>query len=569
MLGEHADLEAALGELVRREYCRPVHPSTVEGDQEFGFWHALVRDVAYAELTKAERARMHAATARWIAERTQGAMGEDAEIVVYHLDQATELAPSAPELETTPMQRLLADALFAAGESALRTDMSRAVPYLERRVTESRAEYEGDLTAKLLLARAYASTGEASAARTLFEEVLERFVSLGDLETAVVAANELDSVYQLVGDVSASAPMMEELRRQIGTEPSRALAELTAIEVGTLAGWKGPEDGLRRAGIAIEMAQGVGVAPPPMASAIHGICRVGLGDRSGEADVDVAVDELLRQGRTSDAISVLYNLAFELGKESPSEGLQGLDASIELAGRLGADAEVWITRGGRLYYLVLLGRFDEVILEGEAILAHTRGSSDVLAKTFALLNLAQIEIHRGGSSVDLAGLEELVRGTIPISLWMVAAAAHARGDDASAQALLAEAADFPQESIPAIASVCMDSGLADLAEELLGRDARDASSDRVERAIAEAALARWRGDVTSSAEGFNKAARAFEELGMIVGEARALQGLGECLLQMGQTDEGRSSLGRAESRWRSMGASLRIAELEELLATTS
>ena len=32
-LGEHDDLEATLGELVRREFCRPVHPSTMEGDR--------------------------------------------------------------------------------------------------------------------------------------------------------------------------------------------------------------------------------------------------------------------------------------------------------------------------------------------------------------------------------------------------------------------------------------------------------------------------------------------------------------------------------------------------------
>ena len=115
-LGEHEDIDGTLGELVRREFCRPVHPSTMEGDPEFGFWHALVRDVAYAELTKAERARMHAATARWIADRTEGAMGEDAEIVVHHIDAALELTPSAPELDTEPITELLTDALIAAGE---------------------------------------------------------------------------------------------------------------------------------------------------------------------------------------------------------------------------------------------------------------------------------------------------------------------------------------------------------------------------------------------------------------------------------------------------------------------
>jgi tetratricopeptide (TPR) repeat protein len=306
-----------------------------------------------------------------------------------------------------------------------------------------------------------------------------------------------------------------------------------------------------------------------MANVVHGICRVSLGDRPGEAEVEAAADELLRLGRTNDALESLYNLAFALGEESPSEGIKRMDASVELAGRLGADSAVWISRAARLHYLVVLGRFDEVTLEAEAILAHTSGSSDLLAKTFTLLNLAQVELHRGGSSQDLAELEELVRGTIPMSLWIVAAAAHARGDEASAQALLVEAADVAQGSIPPIASACLDSGLADLAEELLVRETRDTASDRAERAIAEAVLARRRGDLTSSTERFSEAARAFEGLEMIVGKARALQGLGECLLQMDQTDEGLSSLRLAESLWRDLGATVRIGELEELLATTS
>ena len=94
-LGAHPELEATLSELVRRGFCRRQYPSTMEGSAEFGFWHALVRDVAYAQLTKRDRARMHAGVARWIADRTAGAMGEDAEIVIHHIDAALELKPAA------------------------------------------------------------------------------------------------------------------------------------------------------------------------------------------------------------------------------------------------------------------------------------------------------------------------------------------------------------------------------------------------------------------------------------------------------------------------------------------
>jgi class 3 adenylate cyclase/tetratricopeptide (TPR) repeat protein len=569
-LGEHAGLESTLAELVRRDFCRPAQPSSIEGDREFSFWHALVRDVAYAELTKAERARLHTSVATWIAERTGEAMGEEAEIIVHHLDAALELAPSAPNLETAPVQRLLADALLAAGEAALRTEVSKAVRYLERRLSEGSADdAAGDLKTKLLLARAHVAAGDPGAARAPLEEVFERLIALDDIETAVLAASELDGVYQLVGDIQASAPMMEELRRRVGSEPSRALAELIAIEVGTWVGWKGAEDGLRRTRTAIEMAEGLGATPPPMAHAIHGICMVTLGDRSGETEVDFAVDELLRQGRTSDAISLRYNLAFALAEESPLDGLQRMDALIELTGRLGADSEVWITRAGRGHVLRALGRFDEVIGEAETILARTRGSSGVLARTFALLNLAWIEIYRGPPAVDLTELEELVRGTVPMSLWEVGAAAHARGDDESARALIVEASDIVRESIPAVANACLEVGLTDLAEELLGREVRDTRSDRAERAIAEGALARGRGDATSSVERYNEAAHAFEALGMIVGEARALQGLGECLLQIGEADEGLTRLRMAERRWKGLKATSKVAEVQELLASES
>ena len=134
-LGEHDDLDDTLWpSSFAANSAALCTPPRWKDEAEFGFWHALVRDVAYAELTRAERARMHARTARWIADRTARAMGEDAEIVVHHLDAALEFAPSAPDLDTEPLIELLTDSVVAAGAAAMRTDVQRAIPLLKRAV---------------------------------------------------------------------------------------------------------------------------------------------------------------------------------------------------------------------------------------------------------------------------------------------------------------------------------------------------------------------------------------------------------------------------------------------------
>jgi predicted ATPase len=38
----------------------------MEGESEYSFWHLLVRDVAYSQIPRAERARRHRAAAAWI-----------------------------------------------------------------------------------------------------------------------------------------------------------------------------------------------------------------------------------------------------------------------------------------------------------------------------------------------------------------------------------------------------------------------------------------------------------------------------------------------------------------------
>src|SRR5262249_46660108 len=60
-----AGLGAALLELVRKGLLDPA-PSRNAGDDGFRFHHALVRDVAYAAVPKADRAELHEQAAEWL-----------------------------------------------------------------------------------------------------------------------------------------------------------------------------------------------------------------------------------------------------------------------------------------------------------------------------------------------------------------------------------------------------------------------------------------------------------------------------------------------------------------------
>jgi predicted ATPase len=64
--GERWRLEERLHSLERKEFVSRNRRSAVAGEDEYGFRHALVREVAYEQIPKAERADKHSAAAEWI-----------------------------------------------------------------------------------------------------------------------------------------------------------------------------------------------------------------------------------------------------------------------------------------------------------------------------------------------------------------------------------------------------------------------------------------------------------------------------------------------------------------------
>ena len=82
-------------ELVAKELVRPERASSMEGETEFAFVHALVCDVAYAQLTHADRATKHARLAKWLEEHTAGRTEDLAEVLAFHYGTALEMAGAA------------------------------------------------------------------------------------------------------------------------------------------------------------------------------------------------------------------------------------------------------------------------------------------------------------------------------------------------------------------------------------------------------------------------------------------------------------------------------------------
>ncbi|HZP71855.1 MAG TPA: AAA family ATPase [Gaiellaceae bacterium] len=131
-LAADLDVAALLDHLLERELVVREERSAISGDRAFRFHHVLIRDVAYAGVTKAERAALHRRFAEWVRERAP----EDAAIRAFHLDRAATLLA---ELEGVVDGALAADAAAAlqdAGERALRGNAFTTARRLLRRASD-------------------------------------------------------------------------------------------------------------------------------------------------------------------------------------------------------------------------------------------------------------------------------------------------------------------------------------------------------------------------------------------------------------------------------------------------
>jgi class 3 adenylate cyclase/tetratricopeptide (TPR) repeat protein len=180
-----------------RDFVRRRPSSSIAGEAEYAFKHQLTREVVYASVPKARRARLHAAFAAWLG-RTGGGRDEDAALLAHHFWQAAnpadaDLAWAAadPELDALRAQ---ASAWLrrAAGLAISRYDLDEALADLERALEVAEPDELGRIWQEIGRASVLQFQGQRfwdamKRAIELTEDPGERAELLGDLafQTAV------------------------------------------------------------------------------------------------------------------------------------------------------------------------------------------------------------------------------------------------------------------------------------------------------------------------------------------------------------------------------------------------
>jgi predicted ATPase/class 3 adenylate cyclase len=252
---EQAEAEECLRALQRKEFVRRERRSTVAGENEFAFAHLLVRDVAYAQIPRAERARRHTLAARWLESVAADRSEDVAELLVHHYLASLELGRAAG-VDSSELVEPALHALQDATERALRLfAYAQAQRYASAGLELLPRDDPRTPRAELALAEAEFELGTGDPHRRA-ADAAERFRSLGDRESAAEAEMALGNWFWQAGRVGeAHAATRRALDLVADAKPSRAKAAVLGERSRQLMVASRPREAIEAGLAALEVAE--------------------------------------------------------------------------------------------------------------------------------------------------------------------------------------------------------------------------------------------------------------------------------------------------------------------------
>ena len=568
----------ALHELARKELVRPVRSSSVQGEQEYAFWHVLVRDVAYGQIPRAARAAKHRAAAEW-TERLAGERVIDyAELLAYHYEQALELSRAAGT-DARDLEGQTGRFLVLAGQRALLLDVERAESYF-RRALELLPRGDPRRSEVLVhAAGAAALAGRSAEAESGYEEAIADFTARGENLAAGGASVKLAAIVR-EGQGDRAKTLLDEAIDLLEREPPSpelvgAYAEMTRYYHFT---WPADE-ALGWAEKTIVAAEELGLEGARLrALRYRGFARTELGDPRGLDDEREAFQASLELGgdHAMDAYLAMSDLTW--WSESPAAGLDVYRAGIQLAERSGRTYHAMYLKGESVWPLFDLGQWDEAQDVAREVISWDPDSYQAL---LALPYIAHVFLCRGrpptqptfGPTSCRARRRNRDPQVLIPALAVSALIDTEHGDGPGAIALIEELEQSTRgrplrraQHLPDALRICAEAGATDLAELLL-TDAEVWTTRQLHCVhAARAVLAEIHGQVEEALTLYEEAAERWVEYGSVLEQGHALLGAGRCLLALDQPERAATSVRKARETFESLRARALVAQSDSLLA---
>jgi class 3 adenylate cyclase/tetratricopeptide (TPR) repeat protein len=566
-LSGEAAVEPTLHALERKEFIRRERSSTVTNDVEYAFRHLLVRDVAYAQIPRADRAAKHLVAAGWIEQL--GRREDHAEMLAHHCLQALELT-TASGGDVSGLADAAREALQDAGDRALSLNAYEAAAGYFRAALEL-APHEDLVRARLLhrLGRVSYDLGETDV--EMLEQAGAALLAADDVEGAAEVETTLCEHFWVAGDRDRAMTYLTNARRIVEElAPSHAKARVIATASRILMLAAENQESIAVGEEASAMAEQLGLDGIKVATMVNvGSALAALDEPKGFAMLEEAVGVARDVNEPFDTCRAMGNLAAWRWTHG-----RLVEASQLWAEAL-REAEGYGQKGFARWFRAVqtpaefeFGEWDSAVARADAFLAEVEAGSPhyLAAATYPMRGL--IRLARGENDSALADAEEALahaeRAKDPQVLFPVyAEAAHIfmqLGERERALPLVEEFLSALREGRELGFGIASAHVLAwVLAAAGRGEETAAVLEQQSQRVWSQIGIAYGRGDRAGAADLCAARGAAASEAWCRLSAARAF-------VEQGRRPEADEQLRRALAFYRSVRAKRYIREGEGLLA---
>jgi class 3 adenylate cyclase/tetratricopeptide (TPR) repeat protein len=569
-------VKEGMRELVRKELVRPTRTTSVEGQDELSFWHALVRDVAYQQLPRAARAAKHLAAAKWIEGIAGDRVADQAEILVHHVNEALELRRAAgSDTGQDELEDRLRTFLIMAGERATQLDAHKAYDYFHRALELSRPDQEGRADLLEQAGLAAGDTGRGQEAWELRVQALEEARESGDpLRTGKLLGTLAHAHWMRGHQAEFERYLREGLDLLEREPPGPELAYLYSRVAAKHMVASRSRECLEASQKALALCEEFGVHERTVtAMQSLGIARCELGDLEGLEDLRAGIRRGLELGLGTPTAIGYTNLGHFLWlMEGPRQAIAAKEEGDDFSRRRGLEGPIGWNRSELVWMLFDLGEWDELIEIADERIAWAREGGRFQTTTMVHTYKAIVLALRGRlaeaaalreeflpqareaadpqvlvPALTAAALIEEASGNLPAALELVVEVELATRDRADWTRLL---------HAPICLRISVAADAVSVGEQLLDRP--NARGARLEPALVagRAIVAEARGEIDEAETLYADAAKRWEKYEFPFEQAHALLGHWRCT-----GDE--TSLGDGRAIFERLGAVVPQATAEE------